>query len=93
MRRLPSPNSPTLSNAGTITLNAIGHPNNSNLFVGASNLTLSGGGTISPWGTAPITYIYGSARQRQHLTNVDNTIQGAGNIGNGQHGAGQLGHH
>jgi hypothetical protein len=79
---------PTLSNGGTITLNSAGS-NSSNLIIGASNATLSGGGTVtlSNLGTNfnGYNYIEGSSATNT-LTNVDNTIQGSGNIGDNKMG-------
>ncbi len=60
---------------GGITLN------NSSLIIGSSAVSLSGGGTVTLSNSSG-NLIYGSAGANV-LTNVDNTIQGAGNIGNG----------
>jgi hypothetical protein len=49
-------------------------------LVGSSNLTLSGGGTVS-MGNSANNLIFGSPGAGT-LTNMNNIIQGAGNIGN-----------
>jgi CO dehydrogenase/acetyl-CoA synthase beta subunit len=69
---------PTISNAGTITLGSTG--SNTELVL-QGNVTLSGGGTVT---MSPNTnnYIFGAATA-DTLTNQE-TIQGAGHIGNGQ---------
>jgi hypothetical protein len=69
----------TYSNAGSISLNSSG--DRTELIIGASNVTLGGGGTINLSNSAA-NYIFGSA-SADTLTNQE-TIQGAGNIGDGQ---------
>ena len=72
-----------ISNAGTITLGSVG--NATELIVGTSaggqNITLSGGGAVTMSNNAA-NYIFGGAGT-DTLTNEE-TISGAGNIGNGQ---------
>ncbi len=72
----------TISNAGTITLNSIG--NVTELLIGAANVTLSGAGTLTMSNNAE-NFIFGtgSTASTNVLTN-QSTIQGAGNIGDGQ---------
>ncbi len=72
----------TINNTGTIQVNG-GNGYNSALEI-ANNLTLQGGGTVNlatagGGGQAIIEQPAGGTT----LTNVDNTIQGAGSIGNG----------
>ncbi len=67
-----------ISNAGNITLNSIG--NNTELVING-NVTLSGGGTVTLSNNGA-NYIFGAVSGDQ-LTNQE-TIQGAGHIGNGQ---------
>src|SRR6202048_2524150 len=69
----------TISNAGTISLNSAG--NFTELVIGAPNVTLSGGGTLTMSNNVN-NYILGSLTT-DTLTNQE-TIQGAGHIGNGQ---------
>ncbi len=66
----------TLSNGGSIALNA---PTGyfTELVIGSSNVTLGGGGTVMMSNDANIT----GAASADTLTNVDNTIQGSGFIG------------
>ncbi len=54
----------------------------SELLIGSSSLTLTGGGTVS-MGNSANNYIFGSPNTGT-LTNKNNTIQGSGNIGNNQ---------
>jgi hypothetical protein len=68
----------TIINQGTIQLNASGG-SNSNLNT-AGNVTLSGGGTVNLATASGSAGIMGG---NNTLTNVDNTIQGTGIIGNG----------
>jgi hypothetical protein len=68
-----------ITNNGSITLNSGG--NFTNLIIGASNVVLSGTGTLT-LGNNPNNLIFGSVAANK-LTN-QSTIQGAGNIGNGQ---------
>ena len=65
-----------LSNAGTLSLSSAG--NNTDLVMGA-NISLSGGGTVTMSNQAA-NRILGSVSTNR-LTNVDNTIQGSGQIG------------
>ena len=69
----------SVNNAGSITMNSIG--NTTELIIGASNVTLSGAGTLTLSNSAG-NFIFGSVGTNV-LTN-QSTIQGAGNIGNGQ---------
>jgi len=69
----------TATNSGTITL----HDGGTLKFSG-SNLSLSGGGTITLTTDNLTVNLIEGASSSNTLTNVDNTIQGAGNIGNGQ---------
>src|SRR6202047_4377604 len=69
----------TISNAGSIAMNSIG--STTELVIGASNVTLSGAATLTMSNFAG-NIIFGSVG-----TNVlanQSTIQGAGNIGEGQ---------
>ena len=67
----------TISNAGTISLNSIA--NSTDLIVSAAGATLAGGGAVA-LSDHPNNRIYGSVGTHQ-LTNQDNTIRGAGQIG------------
>jgi hypothetical protein len=58
--------------------------NGTNLILGSGNVALNGGGTVTLSNQAN-NYIYG-ASAAYVLTNVNNTIQGSGNIGNGSMG-------
>ncbi len=69
----------SISNAGTMTLNSTG--NATELQIGTANVTLSGTGTLTMSNNTQ-NYIFGTASANQ-LTN-QSTIQGSGNIGNGQ---------
>src|SRR6202050_4238844 len=69
----------SISNAGAITMNSTG--NYTELVIGASNVTLSGGGTLTMSNNAA-NLILGSSGTDM-LTNQE-TIQGAGNIGYNQ---------
>ena len=69
----------TISNAGALSLNSIG--STTELIIGAANVTLSGGGTLTMSNSAA-NYILGAVTA-DTLTNQE-TIQGAGNIGDGQ---------
>jgi hypothetical protein len=69
----------SISNAGTITMNSTG--NVTDLLIGTANVTLSGTGTFTMSNTVQ-NFIFGTAATNQ-LTN-QSTIQGAGNIGDGQ---------
>jgi fibronectin-binding autotransporter adhesin len=69
----------TISNAGAISLNSTG--NATELLIGASNVTLSGAGTLT-LGNNANNFIFGSSSSNV-LTN-QSTIQGSGNIGDGQ---------
>lgn len=68
-----------IDNAGTIELSAQGAA--AVLSIGASNATLSGGGQISLLGD-PDNEIVGTTAAAT-LTNLDNTISGAGQLGDG----------
>jgi len=68
-----------ITNNGTITLNSAG--NITELIVGASGVMLSGTGTVNLSNNAE-NFIFGAAAADK-LTNSE-TIQGSGNIGNGQ---------
>ena len=63
----------TITNSGTMTIHSTGDA--TQLMLTGGDVMLNGGGTVTLVGSA---YIDGSNR----LTNVDNTIQGYGNIGN-----------
>ncbi|MEM1027468.1 MAG: hypothetical protein AAGJ38_05240, partial [Planctomycetota bacterium] len=71
----------SLNNQGTITLT----PGTSNARLGFNNATtLTGGGTInlnSSAGTAQAQIFDGNGGAQTIWTNVDNTIQGSGNVG------------
>ena len=69
----------SVSNAGSITLNSTG--STTELIIGASNVTLSGAGTLT-LSNSTGNFIFGTVGTNM-LTN-QSTIQGAGNIGNGQ---------
>ena len=69
----------SISNAGLIGINAL---NSATEFVLTSNATLSGGGHVTLSDSAN-NYIFGNTTAF-NFVNVDNTISGAGNIGNGQ---------
>jgi hypothetical protein len=69
----------TISNAGTISLNSTG--SFTELVIGAANVTLNGGGTLTMSNNSQ-NFIFGAATA-DTLTNQE-TIQGAGDIGNGQ---------
>jgi hypothetical protein len=69
----------TLDNIGKVTLNSGG--NVTQFIVSAANLTLSGGGSVALTDNGQ-NFIDG-ATATATLTNVDNTISGAGTIGNG----------
>jgi len=69
-----------IANAGKMSINSTG--NSTALYIGGSNVTLSGGGTLT-MGNNGNNFILGSAGGNT-LTNVNNTIQGAGNIGDGR---------
>jgi hypothetical protein len=69
---------PTISNAGTISMNASGSA--TTLTIGAPNVTLSGGGTLTMSDSA--TNIITGSSPANKLINQE-TIQGSGNIGEG----------
>jgi hypothetical protein len=71
----------SVSNAGSIILNSTG--STTELIIGASNVTLSGTGTLTMSNSLG-NFIFGSVGT-DVLTN-QSTIQGAGSIGNGQMG-------
>ncbi len=72
----------TIKNQGSILVNG-GSGNNTVLLIDSSNVLLQGGGTVtlSTAGGGGSAYIYQSGGGLT-LENVDNTIQGAGIIGN-----------
>ncbi len=70
----------TLNNTGSINLQSVG--NLTELKITASNATLSGGGTLVLSDNSQ-NYVYGAAASTT-LTNFNNTISGAGQLGNGQ---------
>jgi len=69
-----------VNNTGTIELNSVG--GQTALEVGASGITLQGGGQITLSDSA-VNFIFG-ATPTATLTNVDNTIIGAGQLGSGE---------
>ena len=72
----------TIANTGLIQ--TTGCCGSSNLTLGSANVTLTGGGTVS-LGNSGGSLISGAASS-DVLTNVNNTIEGFGNIGNGAMG-------
>ncbi len=73
----------TIENHGTIFTNAVGTPSAANLVsivLAGPAVTLDGGGTLLLTGAFD-TQIYGSSATVASLVNVDNTITGAGDIG------------
>jgi hypothetical protein len=72
-------NGSSIANAGKLSLNSTG--NITSLAIGAPSVTLSGGGTVTLSNNAN-NFIFG-ATTADTLTNQE-TIQGAGHIGNGQ---------
>ena len=68
----------TITNQGTIALNAVG--NGTNLVI-SGNVNLTGGGTVA-LGNNTLDRILGSTGSAT-LTNVDNTIEGGGTLGDG----------
>jgi hypothetical protein len=73
----------SILNAGSLTLNSGG--NATELIIGGANVTLSGGGTLTLSDSGnPQNFILGAASTNT-LTNQE-TIQGSGNIGDGQMG-------
>ena len=80
----------TITNSGSIQQNSGG--NNTDLILGGASVTLTGGGTITMDNNTN-NRIYGAAGT-DVLTNVNNTIQGSGQIGAGQMGlVNQRGNH
>jgi hypothetical protein len=73
---------PSNVNAGTIAMNSVG--NNTDLILGSAAVTLTGGGTVTLSNNGN-NFIYGAVGS-DVLTNVNNTIQGSGQIGDGQMG-------
>jgi hypothetical protein len=69
----------TITNSGTINLQSTG--NNTELVITGGNVTLTGGGAIAMSGNTNNMILTGTAGQM--LTNVNNTISGSGQIGNG----------
>ena len=70
----------TITNSGTIALNAYDY--NTDLVVGSATVTLTGGGTIL-LDNSTSNRIYGASASNV-LVNVDNLIEGAGQLGTGQ---------
>jgi hypothetical protein len=70
----------SIANTGTIALNSTG--NYTSLVIDLTNVTLNGGGALS-LSTIGTNLIYGSTAGST-LTNVDNTITGGGQLGNGK---------
>jgi hypothetical protein len=81
--RIPNATNATLlnsiSNAGTISLQSAG--NTTDLIIGSATSALTGGGVVELSNNAN-NRIYGSS-STYHLTNTNNTIRGAGQIGAG----------
>ena len=71
----------TIANSGTIGLNSTAY--NSDLIVGSPTVTLNGGGTILLSDINTADRIYGSSATNV-LDNVNNTIEGSGQLGAGQ---------
>ncbi len=71
----------TLTNQGVLGLNSTYY--DSDLIVGSATLTLNGGGTIALSDSDTADRIYGAAGA-DVLDNVNNTIEGSGQIGAGQ---------
>ncbi len=71
----------TITNTGTIGLNSVGY--DSDLIVGSPTLTLNGGGMVQLGGNNTADRIFGAATA-DVLDNVNNTIEGFGQIGAGQ---------
>jgi len=69
-----------IANSGVISLLSIG--NDTRLVVGAAGLTLSGGGQLTLTNDSNNAII--GATSAATLTNIDNTISGAGQLGDGQ---------
>ncbi len=70
----------TIDNTGTITLASGG--NDTNLVVAGTTATLTGGGTIVMGDATNANRIYGASGD-DILVNVDNTIEGSGELGAG----------
>ncbi len=71
----------TITSSGTIGLNSTAY--NSDLIVGSPTVTLNGGGTILLSDNNTADRIYGSLAANV-LDNVNNTIEGSGQLGAGQ---------
>ena len=71
----------TITNEGTIGLNSVGY--DSDLIVGNPTVTLTGGGTIQLTDNNTADRIYGASGANV-LDNVNNFIEGSGQIGAGQ---------
>lgn len=71
----------SINNKGTIQLNSVG--NGTNLEMNG-NVSLTGAGTVTLSNNSQ-NFLFG-ATSANRLTNVNNTIQGSGNIGDGQMG-------
>src|ERR1035438_4104111 len=85
--QLPNNNDTTL--VGTITNNGsiqqLSGGNSTDLILGGASVTLTGGGTVTMGNNNTNNRIYGAVGA-DVLTNVNNTIQGSGQIGAGQMG-------
>ncbi len=71
----------TLANSGTITLASGG--NSTGFIIDSPTLTLTGGGVVTTSDEGYDNYFQGAA-VGDTLVNLDNTIEGSGNFGNGQ---------
>jgi fibronectin-binding autotransporter adhesin len=74
----------TITNTSTGVIQLNGGGNDTNLILGGTSVTLTGGGTVT-MDNSPNNRIYGAVGS-DVLTNVNNLIQGSGNIGIGQMG-------
>jgi hypothetical protein len=72
----------TITNQGTIQINA-GGGDNTILWTDSGNVTLQGGGTLNLATVSGGSAIIAQAAGGETLTNVNNTIEGMGIIGNG----------
>jgi len=72
-----------INNPGTINLGVDAGPNGTYIRLNSPVVTLQGKGKINLSNSAN-NYIYGYDGATETLNNVDNTIQGSGNIGDGQ---------
>jgi hypothetical protein len=71
----------TINNAGTISIASTGNASEVRLVTPVVTLTGSGNVVL---GTGGPTYIFGNGGALNELDNVNNTISGAGQLGNGQ---------